>query len=59
MGGWVVHLLLVHGRTRGDCSTRFHWLSWLVSYGTGPCSGDTVFRIYSVWIGKLVSLFLN
>lgn len=25
----------------------------------GPCSGDMVFPIYSVWIGKLVSLFLN
>lgn len=58
-GRWVVHLLLVHYRPRGDCSTSFHWLSWVVAYGKELCCGDMVFPIYSVWIGKLVSLFLN
>lgn len=58
-GWWLVHLLLVCYRARAGCSTRFHWLSRLVSYGKEPCSGDMIFPIYSVWIGKLVSLFLN
>lgn len=37
----------------------FHWLSRSVSYDKVLRRGNMIFSIYSVWIGRLDSLFLN
>lgn len=45
--------------TEAAVASGFYRLSSWVNYGKVLHCGNMIFSIYSVWIGRLVSLFLN
>lgn len=45
--------------TEAATASGFYRLSCSVNYGKVLHCGNMIFSIYSVWIGRLVSLFLN
>lgn len=45
--------------TEAAAASGFYQLSCSVNYGKVLHCGNMIFSIYSVWIGRLVSLFLN